>query len=563
MHILPKTSPSPTAQCSPRPTTIRSGLTGATAPNSQFQSQFQAQGADLMRLGDDGAIMSAGNKVGQVDTDFNFTLEVGGFTIQGNLLELLVQSMVEEMMTELTGVDFTGAAGGDQFSIDGRGYEVQPSHETPLSHPTTGWPMTGGGQSSGGGSWNTGGGTPVISGGTSAGGTRNTGEARVTGGTPTGDATVSGGPTVTGATSAHSGSTAAQNATLPIWPSGWGTSTRELYDGIMANDRTSIEQKRASLERFKSFQQEMFGGPAPTFNGNEGTGFIQNMFGTGAIHNEQYYSQARAQKSEVTQAYQRLLGREPTSHELKQLMYGSPNLTANESLFASRMASVTTASLQAFAQEVGRNPNLRDQERGVGDRLSDKEVADGVNEYLRGNPNATEAQIRQVAKSQFGISDSQLDRVKANFFSAPAPTRPTAPTPTAPTPTAPAARTYTDQEVADGVRAYLRTNPNATEAQIRQVAQSQFGLSNAQLDRVKANFFPPAPTPTTAPVAPTPTAPVAPTPVTYTDAQVADGVREYLRTNPNATEAQIRQVAQSQFGISTAQLDRVKQTYFS
>lgn len=72
-------------------------------------------------------------------------------------------------------------------------------------------------------------------------------------------------------------------------------------------------------------------------------------------------------------------------------MYLSPNMAVNESEFTklkAKFATMTPGELTA----------------SVAERFTDREIADGVKAYLQANPNATEAQIRQVATSRCGWS---------------------------------------------------------------------------------------------------------------------------------------------------------------
>ncbi len=51
------------------------------------------------------------------------------------------------------------------------------------------------------------------------------------------------------------------------------------------------------------------------------------------------------------------------------------------------------------------------------------------------------------------------------------------------------ADTFTDEVVRQGIIDYAGSHPTATEADIRGVAMSQYGVSKEQLDRVKARYF--------------------------------------------------------------------------
>ncbi|MER2561978.1 MAG: hypothetical protein ABTQ32_14720 [Myxococcaceae bacterium] len=480
-----------------------------------------------------------------LDANFNFSIDVGGQRIEGNLLELILAAVLEKMLGTLGGGESQPEI-GSQVTGDGRQYVVESgdtSTRPTVSTSTGSTPET----------WPTGttsttraeipadlrsadGGANIRSAAdidrlpiwesmhpNAVSFYKNKLREQLEAGEPStlgingfdihigGSAPVT--PTTTGATS--------ELDRLPIWTNEWDATTTAAWKQRMAADSTPIAGKLAALDKFRAFQQELSGQAPPPFNSGYQSGYVHNMFITGAIYNPRFYELGREQKQFITSEYQRLLGRPPSKNEQQKWMYLSPNMTVNESEFTklkAKFATMTPAELTA----------------SVAERFTDREIADGVRAYLQANPNATEAQIRQVATSQYGVSSSQLDRVKRDFFPETTP------------------RTFTDREVADGVRAYIQANPNATEAQIRQVATSQYGVTSAQLDRVKRDHFP-APT----------TTPSTPSTPTYTDAQVADGVRAYIAANPGATEAQIRQVAMSQYGVSTAQLDRVKRDYFS
>ncbi|MBM4784081.1 MAG: hypothetical protein GQE15_40950 [Archangiaceae bacterium] len=508
-----------------------------------------------------------------LDAAFNFTIDVGGQKIQGNLLELILAAVLEKLLGSMDGQQ---PKIGEQVTGDGRQYVVEPGDASPRPDSTSSTTPSTGSTPETWPSW-PGSGTAGTSGPTGTPTTTGTSPATATGRAeiPADLCSADGGANIRSAADidrlpiwqsmhpnavsfyknkireqleseqpstmgisglvihigGNDGVTTTPGATpqgldrLPIWTNEWDATTTAAWKQRMSVDHTPVEGQLAALEKFRAFQQELTGDAPRSFNTGYQSGYVQNMFISGAIYNPRFYELGREQKQFITSEYQRLLGRPPSRNELQKWTYLSANMSVNESEFTklkTKFATITPGELTASVPE----------------RFTDREIADGVRAYLQANPNATEAQIRQVATSQYGVSSNQLDRVKRDYFPS--------------TSATPAPRTYTDREVADGVRAYIAANPNATEAQIRQVATSQYGVSSAQLDRVKRDFFPATPAPTT----------TTPAPRTYADREVADGVRAYIAANPGATEAQIRQVATSQYGVSSAQLDRVKRDYF-
>lgn len=398
----------PTA--APRPTSTSQGLTGTGAVRSDC---WAPQATAQLRLGSDGSIMGPTGRVGSMDASYNFTLEVGGQKVQGNLLELLIRSMVEQLVSELVG-DLSQQKPGATVTADGRGYEVMPQR------PTTG----------------------------------TDGPGRTTTTTPT--TTGSTGPSPTRSTS-----NVEDNARLPIWNGFGSRASMEPFLDRMRNDRRTPAERTAAIAKLDAFAEEM-GWPKEKgqFHENRST-FVPEVMASGLIYSEEWFSSMRDFKRTLTDDLKRSLGRDPTMDEMYRYVPHLGQLPYDR--------ETVTGLLETQQRAI-----LRDTGNATLTRYSDAQVRDGVNDYLRQHPNASEVEIRSVAKNQYGVSDAQLDRVKAQHFSAPAPK---------PKPK------FSDREVADGVRDYIRNNPGATEAQIRQVAQSQYGISTEQLDRVKADHF--------------------------------------------------------------------------
>ena len=155
-----------------------------------------------------------------------------------------------------------------------------------------------------------------------------------------------------------------------------------------------------------------------------------------------------------------------------------------------------------------------------------------IRDYLSSNANMTDAQIR-TAMDQFGVGVDQMaaatglpvDQVQQRYDTA---------------------SNFNNQNIQD----YLGSNPNMTDAQIRE-AMDQFGVGTAQMaaatglpfDQVQQRYEAPS--------------------------QFSNqAIQSYLGANPNMSDAQIRS-AMDQFGVGTAQMaaatglpmDQVQQRY--
>lgn len=283
----------------------------------------------------------------------------------------------------------------------------------------------------------------------------------------------------------------AENEALPIWRGLQAPSDRDAFLNRMNHDTHTLAEKQAAIARLDAFAREMGWGVELTALHENRSTFMPEAFASGLIYDDAWYAAMRGMKQTLTDDLKRSLGRDPTMAEVYQYIPQLGQLPYD----TNTIDGILQTQQRAILRDAGTSLT----------QYSDTQVRDGVNDYIRSHPGASEAEIRLVAKNQFGISDAQLDRVKTTYFSGTAATTPatttatpvtTTATPAVTTPAVTTASTptpstprFSDSEVADGVREYIRNNPGASEAQIRQVAQSQYGISTEQLDRVKAAHF--------------------------------------------------------------------------